>query len=72
MLVGGRSAKVRVAKASPICAEVGGRESINASVAGGIANNYYTFSACVAGPNLQDPTKPVLASLTSTRFSDAP
>jgi hypothetical protein len=70
-LIGGRSAKVLVAKASPSCAALGGQESINAAVAGGIANNYFTFSACIAGPKLVSTMKAVLESLHSTTFSDA-
>ena len=48
---------------------IGGQETISAVVKESVPNNYYSFMACMRGPNLARTTSSMMASLRSTQFS---
>jgi hypothetical protein len=67
--IDGHLAKIQVSRPG-LCSSIGGQETVGATVAdGSIPNNYYTFTACIRGPNLASAKSEVMASLLSTKFS---
>ena len=49
--IGGMTAKVQVIRPGS-CDAIGGQETINAVVEEAVPDNYYSFTACIRGPNL--------------------
>ena len=66
--IGGMTAKVQVIRPGS-CDAIGGQETINAVVEEAVPDNYYSFTACIRGPNLARTTTWVMAFLRSTQFS---
>ena len=62
------TAKVQVIRPGS-CDAIGGQETINAVVEEAVPDNYYSFTACIRGPNLARTTTWVTAFLRSTQFS---
>jgi hypothetical protein len=67
--IGGRPARVEISRPGT-CQSIGAQETINAFIAMATPDNYYSFTACIRGPDVAGTASSVLRSLRSTKFLD--
>jgi hypothetical protein len=65
--IGSRPARVQISRPGT-CHSIGAQETITAFIAMKVPDNYYSFTACIRGPDVTATARAVLKSLRSTKF----